>query len=197
MSGCTRAQTVGPGLSGLGVFTGAQAVVEGDVGDAGVAEASLQPLVAVEARPDREGGEGGHLDERRPPLFVPQVEVVVVDIHLGPGEGEVRVAVRAAVASATQPGGHLLLGHTDQYDAFTPGCCCGLLVGAGDVLLALSVFESDDRREPVGGHELAQGVDEAFRLAPEHPGRGVVPPVQHPPHDLAFTVQVLGIGLDQ
>jgi len=118
----------------LGVVGRAEAVVERLEADAGLLRLALGPLVAVEADPDGKRRVGHRLDERRPPVPVAQVEVVVIDEHRLAAEGEVRVAVRPAVTPAA-PGRGLLLGDADHHDPEAPLALGPLEVGARQILL--------------------------------------------------------------
>ena len=76
----------------LGVGAGAEAVVERLKGKAGLGGLALRPLVPVQAEPDRIGGVAAALPERRAPLAVVVIEVVVVGqgrlaAELGSGDG--------------------------------------------------------------------------------------------------------------
>jgi hypothetical protein len=66
----------------LGVAHLAEAVVELLERDSLALGLALGPLVPVELDPDGEGRVGGGLDERRAPVRVEQVDVVVVDEHV-------------------------------------------------------------------------------------------------------------------
>lgn len=124
----------------LGVGAGAEAVVERLKGKAGLGRLALRPLVPVQAEPDRIGGVAAALPERRAPLAVVDIEVVVVGQGRLAAELEVGMGVRAALAPAP-PDACALLGDADQDAAEAPLALGSLEVRTGDLLLRDTLAE--------------------------------------------------------
>src|SRR3954447_3404128 len=93
----------------------AEAVIERPEPDTGLLGLALGPFMPIEIQPDPVRRVGDRLDERRSPLRVTDVEVVVVDMRRLTAVFEVRMRVRAPVAPAS-PDRRLLLRDTDHHD---------------------------------------------------------------------------------
>jgi hypothetical protein len=104
--------------------------------------------MAVEAEPDRPGAVAAGLPEAAAPLRVADVQVVVVDEHALPAEGEARVGAPATCAPAA-PAGGALLGDADEHDA--------------EATLALRALDTGQAlRHPfTAGHEMVDEVEHA------------------------------------
>src|SRR5262249_13667683 len=135
------------------VGAGAETVVERLERQARLLGLPLCPLVPVEAQPEREGSVGAGLDERRPPLAVADVEVVVVDEHALAAEAEVRMAVAAALPPAA-PGRRLLLRDPDQDDAEAALADGRRQIRTHALLLRLAPIETDDWNRVLGRETL-------------------------------------------
>ena len=103
-----------------GVGAGEKPIVEALKANAIAAEALLHPLVAVETELDGIGQVGADLQERRPPVAIVDVEVVVVD-----GDRLAREVKHGRVAPARPfvrfERSHLLLRDADEHDALAGG----------------------------------------------------------------------------
>ncbi len=113
-------------------------------------------LVAVEDDLRPKGRVPGHLDREMPPLLVQDVEGVMVDIGLLPGE----VPNAAGRRALDVPHPRHRPGDQDQAHAFPDGV--GRQILGGDLVLALALAAVDDRD--------AVGLGEAPQAATESPG---------------------------
>jgi hypothetical protein len=168
------AELIADGLQAWRIGTCEEAIVETLERHARASQLLLDPFVAVETQLDRIREIGPDFQERRPPLGVLDVEVVVID-----GDGLAREVERDATLRARtlvrleRP--HLLLRHADHHDALShrpPRAIVG-----DDVVLALAALERNQR------HILPRRVgldraDEAIEHGREQRrGRNGMPPV--------------------
>jgi len=133
-------------MRGVGIIHGEQAVVQRLELDAGPGQLALGPFVSVAAAPQRIGGVGAQLDERRSPLGVGEVEIPLVGhrrLATPTDMGMTRSVLAVGRIDIAPPSRDPLLGlaHQDQPERPLPGC--RVLVGAGDVLLAVAPAETN------------------------------------------------------
>jgi hypothetical protein len=130
--------------------------------------------VTVEVEPDRKRRVGDRLHERRPPVRVDEIEVVVVGKGRLAPELEVGVAVGSARAPAAPDRG-TLPGDADQIDAAAALALGARAITARDLLLRLARGEAHDRdllllgvaldRPHVGAADLAEHGRRGDRVA--------------------------------
>ena len=128
----------------FGLIAGAKAVVQRCELDPFAGGLALGELVSVEVDPHRVWRVSVGLDERRTPLRIEDVEVVVVDEHGLAGELEMRVCVIAAIAPAA-PRPRLLLRDAEHHHPAAVLPLSLLHVPAGDVLLHVALGEPHHR----------------------------------------------------
>ena len=103
----------------LGLIAGTEAVVQRRELDPLARGLAFGPFVAVEVDPHRVRRVRVGLHERRPPLGIEDVPVVVVDEHRLAGELEMRVRVMAAITPAA-PRPRLLLRDAEHHHPRPP-----------------------------------------------------------------------------
>jgi len=119
-----------------------QAVIQAGKGDAPFLKLALDPLVAVEPDPAGKGGIGAELDKRGAKVPVENIEVVVVNTDAGTGEVVVGNTGGTAPGPVGTKGSCLLLSDADEhYPLLARGT---LKVGLSDLLLSLTLLETDD-----------------------------------------------------
>jgi hypothetical protein len=138
----SRSEAIADRLEPRGVGTREEAVVETVKGHVGAPQLLLHPLVAVEAQLDRIGQIRPKLDERRAPLRILDVEVVMIDGHPLPREVEGDATLRArSLVRLERP--HLFLRHADHHHAL--GDRSTRPIVRHDVVFALTALEGDER----------------------------------------------------
>jgi hypothetical protein len=161
------AQLVTELLEAVRVLAGEKPVVQGLEGNALFMELLLDPLVTVEADPDRERDTGADLDEGRAEILILEIEVVVLDEHRLTGiveAEESRVGVLVCLESMS-----LLLSHTDKDH---PLRLIKLLAILGsDIVFALPPLKVDYGDTVLGGERL-DGSDESLGHTPQECRRG-------------------------
>ena len=113
----------------------------------------LGPLVAIQIHPHRERRVRGRLDERRPPIRIADIEVVVVREDLLAAVLEMRVAVRAAVAPPP-PRRRALLRDPDHHHPEPAFSLRGLEMLARDLLLDIPLHKAHHRNLPLDDEPL-------------------------------------------
>ena len=189
------AQAVTDSLQRGRVGTSEKAVVQGREGQPAVPELPLGPLVAIQAELEGVGGVAADLDERRPPLGVDQVDVIVVHVDRFPAEGEMHLAPLLGLGG--RPAGGPLLRDPHEDDARGRGE--PIAIPLDDVILALPFGEVDPGDPPgvgPGPQPLLEGVGDLPKDGGRghHPGPGAAEKGHHPalalqPRDIAVDVQ--------
>jgi hypothetical protein len=163
----SRAECVRQLLQSTRVGAPPEAVVQALEADGLFAQLLLEPLVAVQADPDRIRQTRPDLDERRSPFGVLQVEVVVLDGNRLAREREVDGAGRRDVLGRFE-GPLALLRHADEHHAFGGPELSALL--RGHVVLTLAALELKDGHLLLLG-EGGDGLDEAVVQRADGGGR--------------------------
>ena len=126
----------------LSISARAEAVVERRERQPLLLGLTLGPLMPVQTKPERVRRIRARLHERRPPLTVADIKVVVVHKQALTAETEMRVPIRAAVPPAAPPR-NLLLRDTDHNHP-EPALSSSSLKGRGHpLLLRLTPLEMD------------------------------------------------------
>ena len=192
---CGRKSLADAGQRGL-VLAGGEPVVQGGELDPLPGGLLLGPFVAVEVDPDRERRVGDRLDERRPPVGVADVEVVVVrEDRLAPVL-KVRMPVRAAVAPAP-PGRGLLLRDADQHHAVAALLLGALEVLACDLFLDIALGEAHDRDLVIADQALDRLDVVAADLAQHRGGGDREPAIEQKPDHLPLGLQARHVALQE
>src|SRR4029453_2747990 len=133
-----------------------KAVVETREGDVGAAQVLFRPLVPVQTQLDRIRDIGADLDERRTPLRVLHVEIVVIHGDRLPREIERHAPLRAN-AFVSLERARLFLRHTDDHHAVLAAEASTM--GGNDRIFVLPRLEFDEGYRGVDRKGL-DGVDE-------------------------------------
>ncbi len=179
------------------MITGSESVIQRLKLDPLMGGLALGPLMAVQVDPYRVWGVRVGLDERRPPVRIEDVLVVVVDEHGLAIELEMRVRVTPAIAP-TAPRERLLLRDAEHHHPRTPVPLSLLHVRARDVLLDHVLGEPHHRdlprlRERVDVlHVGAADLPEQHRRR-DRPARMVV----EEPHQLPVALQPRDVPREQ
>lgn len=183
-----------------GVLDASQPVVEGLEADPRLGELALGPLMAVGAAPQREGGVGADLEERRSPFGVREVEVPVVG-HRGlatPGDvGVVGAMPGVGGIDVAPPHRGPLLSFAREHQSGPSGGHRLVLEGAGEVLLGLTGLEAHDR-DPGAGLECLELGEEPLVVAMKQRGRrdGATSSIEQEPDQPELVLQVPDIAAD-
>ena len=121
--GCSRSQMA---CSAVRVAGRGEPVGQLGEADPGLERLPLGPFVPVDPDLDRVGEVCADLDERRPEILIPQVEVVGRDPAVFLGEGELGRLARVGVPLPGGPHDLRLLGHPDRRDLGPAGSMAAL-----------------------------------------------------------------------
>ena len=180
----------------LRVLAGREPVIQRAKADALLGGLLLGPLVAVQIDPERERRVGDGLDERRPPVRITDVEVVVVRKDRLASIDEMRMPVRAAVPPPTPRRGSLLA-DPDHHHPEAALTLSALEMLTSDLLLHIPLDEPD-RRDLVGDDELVDAVDVVTADLPQHRRRrDREPAIQQEPDHLPLGHQPRHVPLQE
>jgi hypothetical protein len=115
--------------------------------------------MGVEAYLDRVRGVPTQLDERRSPVSIDEIDVVVIDVHGVPVEGEVNPTSIDLLGAG--PGLGLLLGYTHQHHTFVRREL--LAIGLDQLVFVLTLGELDPGNVARGAG-IAPGLARARQL---------------------------------
>jgi len=166
-------QILGPelitqGLQPGGIGAREEAVVETGERDPGAAQLLFHPLVPVQADLDGIRHIRPNFEERRAPVQILDIEVVMVDGHRLAREVEGDAAPRQAALVGFECS-HLLLGHSNEDDALVARE--GGPMRGGEGIFVLARFEHDERHGVIRGERLDRG-DKAIVHRTEQRRRG-------------------------